>query len=211
MTIRKTLLALLALVALAATSNDEPVMEVQSDRVSVRGFVPGERVAWAGLVRTPVGNLDRVRVARGIAIADDNGELEIPETIDVRARATWLLSRLDITPTQQRSFRIGALAGADDPPIPITVGATSISVEAAAIDLTYILPDGTAFYFFGADGSFLDGDHTQNGTIVIPLSALKIFGNPSSPPPLPAATHAGDVIQVFDVYEWHSAEMAVAQ
>ncbi|MCU1231253.1 MAG: hypothetical protein JWO97_4137 [Acidobacteria bacterium] len=210
MTIRKTLLALLALVALAAASNEEPRLEVQSDRVSVKGFVPGERVAWAGLVRTPVGNLDRVRVVRGVGIVGDDGELSIEETIGNRSRATWLLSRLNANGTQ-RSFRIGAFADADPADIAITVGATTISVEAAAIDLTYILPDGKAFYFFGADGSTLDADGDQNGTILINLSSLKIFGSPSSPLPVPTATHPGDIIQVFDVYEWRRTDMVVAQ
>jgi hypothetical protein len=208
MTIRKTLLALLALVALAAPSNEEPHVNAEHERVRVTGIAAGERVAWAALVREAVGNVDRVKIVRGIDTVDSSGDLSIDETLGAQARTTWLLSWRDSAGSSQ-AFRIGANADADDATINITVGATTISVEAAAIDLTYILPDGKAFYFFGADGSTLDADGSQNGTILINLSSLKIFGSPTSPPPLPTATHAGDVIKVFDVYEWRATELVV--
>jgi len=64
MNIKRALLALLPLAALAATGAD-PSLEVQSDRVQLHGLIAGERVARETL-REPVGDIELVRVLRGV-------------------------------------------------------------------------------------------------------------------------------------------------
>jgi hypothetical protein len=211
MKIQKLLVALLPFLALAATKAG-PTAAVHSDRVQAQSFVAGQRIAWAGMIGEPVGNLERVRIVRGVSTADANGEVSIPEEFAERAHSVWLLSNLD-QPGPGHSLRIASNGEADAEQIAVTVGTTSISVEAAAIDLTYVKQNGDAFYFFGADGSLRDADGVQNGTIVIALTSLLHYQtdphDPSPPAPLPTVTQTGDRLLYFDIYEWREGDQVI--
>lgn len=210
MNIRKIVLALLPLLLMAAAPPNVR-LEVGTEGGSVEGMPPGEQVAWTGLVRVPEGNLERVKVVHGISTVDASGELSMPANIATGARTVWLLASVT---SADAGFRIATDAEADPEQIVVRFDGANIEVEAAAIDLTYIQPDGKAFFFFGADGSFRDEDHDQNGVIVVSVSKLQNFptvpADPNPPSP-PSAVQPGARVEIFDLYEWREAQMVVPQ
>jgi hypothetical protein len=219
MKMKRVLLALLPLAVLAAT-NAGPTVEFQSDRVQVRGMIAGERVAWAGMVREPVGHIERVRVLRGAGTVGRDGELSIPHKGMDPSRSVWLLAPL-YQKEPGRSVRVAPNGEADAPTIAVTVEAQKITVESAAIDLTYVQPNGDTYYFFGADGSSIDDDHVQNGLIVLrslqrveseaPRFLLTAEPNAANPNPPIHVTNlqSGGQIMLLDIYEFRTGQVVV--
>ena len=210
MNMKTILLAFLALTSVASAQSG-PTIELQSDRVQVRGIAAGEQVVWTALVREDRGHYESTRVVRGTGTANARGELSIDEVLPSKTRTQWLFSILGDKGSGQ-TLRAGTNGEAepDEVVISATPGAAFVLVEAAALDFIYI-HNGFAHYFFGADGGDFDADGEQNGVIKVVLASLKKFPMHDSDPPPPANVQSGDKILVIDVYELRNGSRVVSQ
>lgn len=203
--ISRVVLALIPLILVAAAPSNVR-LEVAADGGNVDGMTAGNQVAWVGLVHTREGYLDRVKVVRGIGTVGTSGKLAMPATIEPGSRSTWLLSEVA---SPNAGIRLVSNAEADPQQIAVRLKGSTIEVEAAAIDLTYIDPHGHGFYFFGSDGSTIDDDHAQNGVIVVRVSTLLKFPTVLAPHAPPAAVEENASVKVFDLYEWRDTQLVV--
>lgn len=207
MSLQRCLLALLSVV-FVATVEAGPAVASQQGRFRVQGLASGERVAWAALVREPVGTIARIHVVSGVGQVGSDGELAIQEQIAGTAEVVrWIVAPLGSSESTQGKLRAGTNSDADPEEVVISIVGDNIEVQAAAIDITYIRADGERSFFYGADGGQRDLDGQQNGTIVVPRTSLSPVANEH----IPTSFQSGDKIIVFDLYEWRGSKLEVSQ
>lgn len=163
--------------------------------LAIRGMRPGTPIGWMALVRERVNNHIRVTIHRGVARATGMGDATITHGAADARRAIWAIASLGDADT--------ILTTAPDyvtSSVPIeavlSAGATSLRIVAAEIHVLYVRPPAGAWFYDATDGSELDADHQQNGTIEVALSSLqRLQAGPQAPP---AQIESGDAILLID-------------
>ncbi|MBV9497196.1 MAG: hypothetical protein JOZ54_23375 [Acidobacteria bacterium] len=207
MSLQRCLLALLSVV-FVTTVGAGPAVESQDGRFRIRGLASGERVAWAALVREPVGTIAKVYVVSGVGQVGGDGELAVQEQIPAKADVLrWMVAPFGGNEAAQGKLRAGANSDTDPKEIVVAVVGDNIEVQAAAVDITYIRADGERSFFYGADGGQRDLDGLQNGTIVVPRTSLSPVANEH----IPTSFQSGDKIILFDLYEWRGTKLEVGR
>jgi hypothetical protein len=178
----------------AGPSHKPPKVSFDADGVTIGEVEPGDRVAWISVeLENPVG-MSKFTVRKGLDAGNAGRAVAVKSKNANRALAVWLIAQIDgdgigwVSPPQYQpsAHRVAITAAA---------GAPSIGVRAAAIELMYVRPGGGAWTFRADDGSALDGDRVQNGTVVVALQSLEAFRGNAAPP---ASVQGGDAILVVD-------------
>jgi len=189
-----------------AASAAPPQVGFTGTRVSVRGTRPGSPVVWMALVRTRVHNRVVVKIERGIVHASPGGEATIDVPAAAARRALWTIAAVE-----DGAAVVAAAPGYSGSQLPVNAtvqaGATAVEIEAPEIHLLYVRPPAGVWGFDATDGSALDGDQEQNGTIVVPLSALeRLETGPKAPP---EQVRSGDVLLLLDSRRVRSTKVVV--
>lgn len=194
-------------VTINAAAPAAPYVEFKDDAVSLRGTRGGNTVVWMALVRKRVYNRVVVSVDRGIVHAAADGEARISAPAARERRAVWNITTLEdgasvIATPPGYEGRSQLAVDAE-----VQAGNTSVRVEAPEIHLLYVRPPAGVWFFDAADGSATDGDGTQNGTIVVPLSALERLETGPKPPP--DDVRSGDFLLLLDSRRVRSTKVVV--
>jgi hypothetical protein len=183
-----------------------PPIEFHRGNVTLRGLPPGGAVGWMALVRERIENHIRVSIHRGVVHAASDGEARITDPSADAARAIWA-----VAPVTSGNPFVTTAPGYPASPAPIEsthpAGASSMRIEAAEIYLLYVHPPAGTWFYDGTDGSDIDADHAQNGTIDVPLSALQRLDN--GPPKPPDQIEGGDYILLIDPRLLRSAVVVI--
>jgi len=172
---------------------DPPSMEFGPAGLTIRGVRGNAKVVWLGMVRERVNNHVRVRFVRGASRATA-GVMTIAEPNADRSSSLWtVVDGSDGNARHSAAPRFTHSGQQID--IQAAPGATTIAFESAMVELLYVRPGAGAWTFGTGDGSDLDGDLESNGTVVMPLNALKSLDD-DTPPPTHVEKH--DVIMVID-------------
>lgn len=199
----------IAVTVMAALSafGDPPTITFTAGGVTLAAVKPGTKLVWLGMIREPEGSQARVRFVRGLETATPAGKIEIGEAAANQAQAIWVVADVS-SGDARRSAAPNFVHSPSEIVIDARPGATSIDIESAMVELVYVRPrgGGGAWSFGTGDGSLLDGDHENNGTIRLSLSSLKGFqGNPHPP----EQVQEGDVILAIDPVRIRSSQLAV--
>jgi hypothetical protein len=158
------------------------------------------------LVRDRVDHHVRVRVHRGVTRADASGRAEITHAAAGARRALWAFGALDssdaILAAAPEYVTDGAAIETAAP-----LGATSLRIVSPEVYVLYVRPPAGAWYYDATDGSRIDGDGTQNGTVQVPLSSLERLEQGPKPPP--ERVESGDYVLIIDPRGVRSAKVVV--
>jgi hypothetical protein len=194
--------------AWAAGGNGAPLppqFSFDSGGVSISGGSVGEPIAWMGMIRERDHAHMAVRFVRGVDAADLSGNLVLAEPGADQAQAIYtavIVGNGAASVVAAPAF-ISAIGSID---ITATVSGDSISVAAPYMELIYVRPGVGSWTFGTGDGSDLDGDGEENGSITVALAQL-IDGGAGSPP---ETVEAGDVVMVIDPYRIRVGQLVVA-
>jgi hypothetical protein len=182
-----------------------PELAFDSSGVTISAVSPGDTVAWMGMIRERSGAHMNVRFVRGADTVDLSGQLTLIEAGADEAQAIYTVANVANGAASVVNAP-GFVRTVDSINVTATAGQSSISIEAPYMELMYVRPGVGSWTFGTGDGSDLDADGEENGSIVVPLAQL-IDSGAGLPP---ETVDAGDVIMVIDPYQIRVAQLAVA-
>ena len=184
----------LLLAFVAPVYSATPNVEFSPDGVTVLNVRPGAKVEWISLTRTPVANHSRLRIDRGIAVANASRKANVIRAGADQSRSLWVVAGID-----DEIAGSAIPAGYASSPIPIhavaKVGSATITVTSPEVELMYVRPKRGAWFVSAADGGLNDLDGQHDASIVISMQNLeRVEGNPHPPD----ASDAGDLLLMID-------------
>ena len=195
--------------ALTALANDPAAPQATFGRrgITVSGIKPGSKIAWLGFIVDPRGYHARMRLSRGFEPVTGQSSIEIAESGADESRGLWAF--VDVSTGKALHARApGARSSSRPISIELLAGKSSFAVRAGAIELLYVRPPSSAWFFRVADGGALDGDREQNGVIVVSLQSMEPFkGNPHPP----GLTASGDVLLAIDPWHRRTATLEIGR
>jgi hypothetical protein len=207
-----TFLLLLALTAFSGAAAELPSNTPASfgpTGVSLSDVAPGARVAWMTLTRERVANHARLRIQRGLEVADSGGTVAIAQVGAYESPSICLATAVD--GAESRTLNV-ASPGFEKSVSSINAvalaGATGITVESRQVEIIYVRRQVGAWFIAAMDGGLGDQDGDQNAVITIPLQSLQPFdGNPSAP----TSVATGDIILILDPYSNRTSMRTVSE
>jgi len=193
--VRNRITTLVCAAIVAVTSQASLHFDFAGGPPSVRGLARGTKIAWMGMLRERAGGRSRMTVLRGVEPVTPDGHLTVGRTDRDFSRSIWLVAELD-GPAVLQGGAPGYPAARDSIAVRAVNGEAVITVHSPSIHLTCVRRKGGGVWMFAAsDGSSVDADGLQDGTIVIRLDALVPYrGNPNPP----ATLLAGDLLLLLD-------------
>jgi hypothetical protein len=137
--------------------------------------------------------------------AGANGEARVSNKAADARRAIWSFASLEdndavLATADGYAISAASIRTTGQP------GATSLQIISPEVHVLYVRPPAGAWYYDATDGSDLDEDRTQNGTIVMPLSAVQRL---DGGPPAPRSVQSGDYILIIDPRQLRSSKVVV--
>jgi hypothetical protein len=180
-----------------------------STGMSLSDVQPGARVAWMTLTRERVAYHSKLRIQRGLEVADASGTVAIAQPGVDESRSLWLAAAIDDTAGLALDAASPGYAKSVSPIHTVAaVGATGITIESRQVEIIYVRRNVGAWFLSAMDGELGDQDDNRNAVITISMQSLEPFeGNPSPP----ASVAAGDIILILDPYNNRTSMLTVSQ